>query len=341
MTSQVSGSRFLIHPYQTQRPVDWEHQFGRLAGLEVEIGSGLGEFMTRRARENPGLNFLGIENNWERVFKSLRNLGRTAIIDLCTTNDKKKPESKGRDTDYINIGKEKVSSNARILPTDARLVFQRFLLPSSISMIHCLFPCPWPKKGHAKHRLFSRDFLCLLNSRLVSGGQLRIVTDHYPYVEWIRSQVPVELFRLEQKTIPPQFDTKFERKWFSLGQKEFFELQLFKIEHIDIPLLKDTALKNFSLKSFRPERFSFRADGLEAGSLIVFKEYFYDPKKFTGLVHVLVVEKEMTQHLWISIVKKTKVWMMTPLKGSGFIPTPGVEQAMELVYEEARKTVDG
>ena len=74
---------------------------------------------------------------------------------------------------------------------------------------------------------------------------------------------------------------------------------------------------------------------------IIFKEYFYDPKKFTGLVHVLVVEKEMTQHLWISIVKKTKVWMVMPLTGSGFIPTLGVQKAMELVYAQARETVDG
>ena len=33
------------------------------------------------------------------------------IIDLCTTNDKKRPGNKGRDTDYINIGKEKVSKD--------------------------------------------------------------------------------------------------------------------------------------------------------------------------------------------------------------------------------------
>ena len=309
MTNKVFGGSVLLHPYQTQRPVDWEKQFGRSAGLEVEIGSGLGEFMIRRAEENPALNFLGIENNWERVSKSLRSLGRRAI------------------------------SNVRILPLDARFVFERFLLPSSIAVIYCLFPCPWSKRRHAKHRLFTRDFLCLLNSRLVADGHLRIVTDYYPYVGWIHSQIPVQFFRLEQRTIPPQFDTKFERKWFSLGQKEFFELQLFKIGHIEIPLLQDTALKNFSLKNFHPGRFSMEDQKKEDG--VIFKEYFYDPKKFTGLVHVLVVEKEMTQHLWISIVKKTKVWMVMPLTGSGFIPTLGVQKAMELVYAQARKTVDG
>ncbi len=307
MTSNVLGAGILLHPYQTERPGDWGKKFGRCAGLEVEIGSGLGEFMIRRATQSPALNFLGIENNWERVSKSLRNLGQKEI------------------------------SSVRILPADARLVFQRFLRPLSIQVIHCLFPCPWPKQSHAKHRLFTRDFLCLLNSRLVSNGHLRIVTDHHPFVEWIRSQIPTELFCLEQRIIPPQFDTKFERKWLSLGQKEFLELRLFKIGHVDIPLLKDVALKNFSLKSFHPERF-LMGDQKENG--IIFKEYFYDPKKFTGLVHVLVVEKEMTQHLWITIVKKPKVWMMMPLAGSGFIPTPGGVKAMELVYEAARKTVD-
>lgn len=295
----------LLHPYQMERPGNWEKQFGRLAALEVEIGSGLGEFMIRRAKESPALNFLGIENNWERVSKSLRELLRREI------------------------------KSVRILPADARLVFQRFLLPLSIQTIHCLFPCPWPKQSHTKHRLFTRDFLCLLNSRLVPDGQLRIVTDHDPYVEWIRSQIPIEFFRPEQKIIPPQFDTKFERKWLSLGQKEFFELKLFKIRHVNIPPAQDTVLKNFSLKSFYPERF-LMGDQKENG--IIFKEYFYDPQKLMGLVHVLVVEKEMTQHVWIAIAKKTKVWMIAPLTGSGFIPTPGVQKAMTCIYEEARKT---
>lgn len=300
-------SNILLHPYQMERPGDWEKQFGRASAFEVEIGSGLGEFMIRRAQEHPALNFLGIENNWERVSKSLRELLRREI------------------------------KSVRILPADARLVFQRFLPPLSIQTIHCLFPCPWPKQSHTKHRLFTRDFLCLLNSRLVSDGQLRIVTDHYPYVEWIRSQVPTGFFRLEQKIIPPQFDTKFERKWLSLGQKEFFELKLFKIGHIDIPALQDTVLKKFSLKNFRPERF-LMGDQKELG--IIFKEYFYDPRKLTGLVHLLVVEKEMTQHVWVVIAKKTRVWMIAPLSGAGFIPTPGVQKAMGCIYEEARKTIE-
>lgn len=308
MANNVWGGGILLYPYQMERPGNWEKYFGRLAELEVEIGSGLGEFLIRRAEKNPALNFLGIENNWERVLKSLRNLPQTTV------------------------------RNVRILPADARLVFQRFLQPLSIEVIHCLFPCPWPKRRHIKHRLFTRDFLCLLNSRLVFDGHVRIVTDHHPYVEWIRSQIPTPLFRLEQRAVPPQFDTKFERQWLSLGQRKFFELQLFKTGHIDIPLLKDMALKKFSLKTFHPECFKRKDNPNEDG--IIFKEYFYDSKKFTGLVHVLVVEKEMTQHVWVAIAKKTKVWMIAPLAGSGFIPTPGVQKALEYVYREAKKTVD-
>lgn len=309
MSKSFCGS-LLLHPYQIERPGNWGERFGRLAPLEVEIGSGLGEFIIRRAKEKPSLNFLGIENNWERVVKSLRNLGREKI------------------------------GNVRILPVDARFVFQRLLLPSSIQAIHCLFPCPWPKRSHTHNRLFTRDFLCLLNSRLVDEGCLKIATDHYPYIEWIRSQMPPRLFCLEQKTIPPQFDTKFERKWLLSGQKEFFELQFSKIGHNDIPLAEDTILKKISLENFCPERFQIEDQENEDG-LVIFKEYFYDPKRLTGLVHLLVIEKDIPQHVWISIAKKTKVWMMTPLMGSGFIPTPGVQKAMELVYERARKTVEG
>ena len=54
--------------------------------------------------------------------------------------------------------------NVRLLRVDARLAMVRYFQPRSLERIHCLFPCPWPKKNQVKHRLFSRDFLKLLNN---------------------------------------------------------------------------------------------------------------------------------------------------------------------------------
>ena len=79
--------------------------------------------------------------------------------------------------------------NVRLLKIDARVAFERLFLPQTIDHIHCLFPCPWPKKGHVKHRLFSNVFLKLINSRLKQKGQVKIVTDFCLTGEWVRGEI--------------------------------------------------------------------------------------------------------------------------------------------------------
>ncbi len=298
----------LIFPYAVKRPVDWVEEFQPTGPLDIEIGSGLGEFILRLAQRNPQRNFLGIETNLERVQKILRNLKKAGL------------------------------KNVRILPTDARVVLERMVVPGSVDCLYCLFPCPWPKRDQAKHRLFTQDFLQLVNSRLVKDGKVKIVTDYHPFVQWLKTQIPETGFSVEENIIHPQFDTKFERKWLALGQKEFFELQLIKEKHIDIPLKEDFLLKEFWIDDFDPEGFSVSPavirQSQEAEVLsIVFKEFFYDGKRFQGTVHVIVVEKNITQHFWIAILKKNK-WLIAPLEGCPFIPTVGIQMALEFFYKQ-------
>ena len=44
------------------------------APLEVEIGSGLGEFLIRSALAHPRRDYVGIELNWERICKTLTRI---------------------------------------------------------------------------------------------------------------------------------------------------------------------------------------------------------------------------------------------------------------------------
>ena len=102
------------------------------------------------------------------------------------------------------------------------------LIPKTIARVHCLYPPPWPKKSDAKHRLFTADFLKLVNSRLVDGGVLKIVTDHHPYIDWIQENIQDTGFSVEFKNIQANYGTKFEKKWVEGGQSEFYELLLTK-----------------------------------------------------------------------------------------------------------------
>jgi tRNA (guanine-N7-)-methyltransferase len=272
----------------------------------VEIGCGLGEFLTRTATASPEKNFVGIELEWKRLVKTLR-----------------KVESSGL-------------NNVRVFRLDAVVVFERLFAPRSIAKVYCLFPCPWPKKKHTKHRLFSRNFLRLLNSRLASGGELLLVTDHYPYVEWIRGQLRSTGLELAERKIAPQFDTKFERKWTAGGQREFFEMYFKKKRHIDVPLKEDAAVRKFYEKDFSADRFHVQDHKGEV--IVISKDFLFDEKRKRAMVNLLVSEENLTQNVWISIAKAGDRWRISLPRGGIVFPTAGINKALELVAQAVRKT---
>ncbi len=230
MKSEYCSFKSLVSPFEQKKPINWDRQFGRRAPVDVEIGFGMGEVLMRTARQSPDRNFIGIEQHWERICKTLRAMTREQSADPA------------------------VFGNIRIVRVDARVVFERLFASRSVDTIYCLFPCPWPKKGHVKHRLFAHDFLRLLNNRLKKNGSLRIVTDFYSYFEWMLEQAKNTGFQVKAKTVEPQYDTKFERKWQGEGQEEFFEIDLLKKKHI-----KAAVKKTYGKKGKRIVELNFKA----------------------------------------------------------------------------------
>lgn len=298
----------LVAHYDLKRPCDWSGVFGRKAPLTVEIGFGLGEVLTQKALEAPGVNFIGIETHWERIYKTLKRIQR-----------------EGAET----------QNNIRILRLDATPALKRLFGQETIDEMYCLFPCPWPKKKHIKHRLFSKESLRLINSRLKDKSRLSIVTDYFPYFEWIKEESRGCGFKVEAKQANPGFNTKFERKWRGEGQETFFELAMTKIKHVNVPVEADVPLKTYTVDTFDPKKFVLEAHKGEAA--VVFKELLFDADKQLALVHVLVAEEHLTQDFWAAIVKTNKGWLIKKADGHYFFPTPGIAQALKSVYQAAKQ----
>ena len=290
---------------RADRPIDWQRRFGREAILDVEIGFGYGEFLVRLAQTHPDRDFVGLELKWTSIQKALRNIARADV------------------------------SNVRLLQADARVAFDRLFKPQSLHCVYSLFPDPWPKKRHTKHRLFSHSFLKLLNSRLLNGGEVRIITDYQPYVNWILEQIPRTGFEVSCETIPPRSGTKYERKWHGSGQEEFHEMQLLKREHVEIPLKEDRPLKTYYLERFDPDR--FRPKDQRGETVVEFKEFLYDPKRQKGMVQVIVAEENLTQNFWIEIGQKRERWYVRAARGCGIVPTVGIQRALDLVHEATQR----
>ena len=304
-----SSLQFLIPYFDVERPCRWHEHFARRAPLVVEIGFGLGEVLSQNAANHPEKNFIGIETNWERIYKTMNRFRRGGL---------------------------RSGGNVRIIRLDALIALERLFQEKSIDALYCLFPCPWPKKKHAKHRLFSNTTLKLINSRLKLGSCARIVTDFLPYVDWIEEQLPNTGFIIKKREIDPQFDTKFEKKWRSQGQEKFFEILLKKTKHVSSKVKKDVRMKNYRLSNFNPAK--FKLEETKGDITLVPRQVLFDQCKNVCLVHGLVVEENLKQDFWASISKKDRGWVLKRADGHYFFPTPGIAKALGLIYEAAERS---
>lgn len=125
------------------------------ARFEIEIGSGKGTFLLEEGARRPEVNFLGIEHAREFFLYAADRVRRRGL------------------------------ANVRLLYADAA-AFLRHRTPDAIaSVIHLYFPDPWPKSRHHKRRMVQDAFLAEALRVLEPGGELRIVTDHDDYWEWM------------------------------------------------------------------------------------------------------------------------------------------------------------
>lgn len=295
-------------------PLQWGKHFKKSQDLEVEIGFGMGEVLVHSAKEFPLKNFIGIEQHWERMYKTLKRIDR----------------------ERHEASDEEMLTNIRILKIDARVAFDFLFSPKTIDHIYCLFPCPWPKKGHMKHRLFSQEFLRLLNNRLKPKGSVKIVTDDQSYAQWIELQTKKTGFQVDTGIIDPQYNTKFEKKWKEEGKKDFYAISFRKKRHIAMPCKKGVLLKSYRLKKFDPKTFAM--EDLTGEISVIFKQMLFDDTRQKGMLLLLVSEKHLTQYFWVTISKKDDYWRLCKAEGQSFLPTKGIAKALEHAYKSCKKT---
>ena len=292
-----------------ERPIDWPGQFGSPAPLEVEIGFGNGEFLVRRAQEMPERRFVGIEREWASVQRALRRVAKSQV------------------------------PNVRLLLVDAHLALQRLFEPLTLRRVYSLFPCPWPKERHAKHRLFSHAFLALLNNRLQPEGEVLVATDHESYLRWVLEQVPGSGFEADWRIIAAHFRTKYERKWVAGGQQEFYELRLQKVAHHDASPTKEVDVQARRVERFDPQNLYLPQAGKLCSAFppvtVRCRDFLYDPERRKAMVAVLVAEADLTQDFWIEIVCRGDHWTIRPARGCGVVLTVGVQRAVDLIWEAA------
>jgi tRNA (guanine-N7-)-methyltransferase len=121
--------------------------------LVCEFGSGHGHFLVAYAQANPSAVCVGVDIDPDRVARAHRKQARAKLGHL------------------------------HFLQADAGLFLD--VLPAGIvfSRVFILFPDPWPKKRHHKHRLIQTAFLHELRRRATDHTRVYFRTDHAHYFE--------------------------------------------------------------------------------------------------------------------------------------------------------------
>lgn len=175
----------------------WHKMFGNELPLEVEIGTGYGEFMLEYCQKNPNVNFIGLDHRFKRSF------GLAKKLDKLEHKNFRYMRARGERLEYM-FGESEVQS------------------------VFYFFPDPWPKNRHNKKRLFQKPFLNACHKILKPGGTLFVKTDHDGYFEWMLNELKDEtrfevlLQSRDLRSEYPehflsQFTTKFEKIFLSQG----------------------------------------------------------------------------------------------------------------------------
>jgi tRNA (guanine-N7-)-methyltransferase len=195
MDATVTLENVIVPPPGPGEKLDFRALFGDDQPVEMEIGSGKGGFLLRRARALPDRRFFGIE--WANQFYKYAadRMVRWQV------------------------------SNVRLMRTDARHLVIHHLPPECLTILHIYHPDPWPKKRHHKRRLIQPPFVAAAADALVPGGRIAIQTDHADYFEQIRrvlgaeprlAEVPFDI--PEAGVVDGRVETNYEIKYLREGR---------------------------------------------------------------------------------------------------------------------------
>jgi tRNA (guanine-N7-)-methyltransferase len=174
----------------------WKEFFGNHHPIVIELGCGKGEYTVGLARENPAINFIGIDIKGARLWhgcktSQIEQLANTAFI------------------------------RARIQ------LIHHFFAPEEVDEIWITFPDPQPRISKEKKRLTSPEFLERYRSILKPNGLIHLKTDssslyHYTLDVIHQQQLPLlfsspDIYQSGFDGMATRISTYYEQIWLKQG----------------------------------------------------------------------------------------------------------------------------
>ena len=186
----------LVLQYSEDLKEKYNEIFSNDNPLNLEIGTGKGDFIKQLASLNPNQNYLGIEKY-------------STVLAIAAKKIKNESEL----------------TNVRLMCFDASEL-ELILNKESLNCIYLNFSDPWPKARHEKRRLTFKTFLDKYYMLLKSGGKIIMKTDNLGLFEYSLESIKEHgKFKLIEYTFDYQFDkendgmSEYERKFRENGTK--------------------------------------------------------------------------------------------------------------------------
>jgi len=192
-----------IHSYVVQNAKEnqnkWNEVFENTNPIQIEIGMGKGQFILSLAKNNPNINYIGIERYSSVLVRGLERLELEEFRNLA---------------------------NIKFLCIDARELPEIFGV-GEIDKIYLNFSDPWPKARHARRRLTSKEFLKRYETILKASGNIEFKTDNRGLFDFSLEEVKeIHSWGVEEVTFDLHHDvnmnqnnimTEYEEKFSSMG----------------------------------------------------------------------------------------------------------------------------
>ena len=147
----------------------WHTIFGNQNPLHIEIGMGKGKFIMALARQNPQINYVGIEKYSSVLLRALQKMEAEPL------------------------------ENIRFIRMDAENICEMFD-HEEVAQIYLYFSDPWPKDRHAKRRLTSHQFFERYQQILASNATVEFKTDNTALFDFSLEEVKEAGWKLDAFT---------------------------------------------------------------------------------------------------------------------------------------------
>ncbi len=191
----MEKSKFLIRDEENYRG-KWNSVFKNNNPIEIEIGTGKGNFIIEKALTNPNINYIGIERYDSVIVRALER------IPDCVTNLKL----------------------IRMNAIDIDKIFDK-----EVCTIYLNFSDPWPKKRHALRRLTSRVFLEKYEEIFKGEKNIYQKTDNQNLFEYSIINLTNYGYKIEDisldlhnSQIEGNIETEYEKKFSERGNKIYY-----------------------------------------------------------------------------------------------------------------------